>query len=271
MSPAQPQTWHYGLMARWWAEFNVAEPEELAYYRAAIERFGQPALDLGCGAGRILVPLLAQGLAVDGVDLSADMLAQTARLAAAQGLSPTLTAQAMHEFDLPRHYRTIYICDSFGIGGSRANDRLTLRRVHDQLEPGGALVFSHYLPYEGHDAESWARWLPGNRGPLPQPWPTEWERRKATDGDELELQTRRADFDPLLQSMTLEMRIRLWRNGSVIDQDEHPLIENLYFLQELLLMLDDAGFRDVAVEGWYTGLPASTDDARVVMVGRRPA
>ena len=31
-------TWHHGLMARWWAEFVEPEPDELAYYRAAIER-----------------------------------------------------------------------------------------------------------------------------------------------------------------------------------------------------------------------------------------
>jgi SAM-dependent methyltransferase len=68
-------TWHYGLIARWWAEFNLAEPEELAYYAAAIRRFGEPALDPGCGNGRILLPLLEQGLDVDGVDVSADMLA----------------------------------------------------------------------------------------------------------------------------------------------------------------------------------------------------
>jgi hypothetical protein len=41
-----PQTWHYGLVARWWAEFNQANPDELAFYRAFVARDGQPALDL---------------------------------------------------------------------------------------------------------------------------------------------------------------------------------------------------------------------------------
>ena len=41
-------------MARWWAEFKEPEPAELAFYRDAIERFGEPALDLACGAGRLL-------------------------------------------------------------------------------------------------------------------------------------------------------------------------------------------------------------------------
>ena len=33
----QPQTWHYGLVARWWAEFNEAEDDELAFYAGMIE------------------------------------------------------------------------------------------------------------------------------------------------------------------------------------------------------------------------------------------
>jgi SAM-dependent methyltransferase len=130
---AQPQTWHYGLMAQWWAEFNVAAPE-LAFYQTCIARFGQPALDVACGTGRLLLPLLQAGLEVDGCDLSPDMLACCRAKAARVSLEPRLYAQAMHKLDLPRMYRTIYICDSFGIGGQRrpvsarrAKDRWTQR------------------------------------------------------------------------------------------------------------------------------------------------
>ena len=144
----RPQTWHYGLVARWWAEFNEADPDELAFYRGVVERDGQPALDLGCGTGRLLVPLLQAGLDVDGCDISPDMLAQCREQAARDGLSPALYQQAIHELDLPRRYRTIYICDSFGIGGQREQDLEALRRCHRHLAPGGTLVFSHELPYE---------------------------------------------------------------------------------------------------------------------------
>src|SRR5688572_27785426 len=144
----QPQTWHYGLLARWWAEFNVAGEEELGYLRGCFERFGQPALDLACGTGRLLLPLLREGHDVDGCDLSPDMLANCRQQAAAEGLAPQLFNQAMHALDLPRRYRTIYIWDSFAIGGRREQDLAALRRCYDHLEPGGALVFSHELPYE---------------------------------------------------------------------------------------------------------------------------
>ena len=263
-----PETWHHGLMARWWAEFKEPEPAELAYYRGAIERFGEPALDLACGAGRLLLPLLKAGLDVDGVDTSTDMLTQARRLAGGRGLSPSLTAQPMHELDVPRRYRTIFICDSFGIGGSRRNDLEGLRRVFAQLEPGGALVFSHELPYS-EEAADWLRWLPRRHGE-PEPWPEEGDRRRMPDGDELELLFRQRSFDPLSQSTTLEVRGRRWHDGEVAEQDEYTILLNSYFAQEILLMLDTVGFTDVEIQGRYTGEPATADDTTAVFLARPP-
>lgn len=256
-------------MARWWAEFKEAEPAELAYYRAAIERFGEPALDLACGAGRILLPLLDAGLDVDGADASADMLAQARRLADERGLHPALTVQPTWGLDLPRRYRTIFICDSFGIGGSRADDLEGLRRVFAHLEPGGALVFSHELPYGDEEGE-WLRWLPGRHGTQPQPWPENGDRRRAADGDEVELLFRERSWDPLLQRSIAEVRGRLWRDGVLAEQEDHTIVLAAYFAQEIVTMLDAAGFVDVKIEGRYTGDPATSDDVTVVFVARRP-
>ena len=108
-----PQTWHYGLIARWWAEFNT-EPalEELAFYRAVVERNGQPALDLGCGAGPPAAPLAAGRPGRGWLR----PLARHARPLPPIGrpgtglTAPRLYQQAMHELDLPRTYRTIFIC-----------------------------------------------------------------------------------------------------------------------------------------------------------------
>jgi SAM-dependent methyltransferase len=264
----QPQTWHHGLMARWWAEFNVAEPAELAFYRDCIARFGEPALDLACGAGRLLVPLLESGLDVDGVDMSTDMLAQARRLAEARGLHPTLIAQAMHELDVPRRYGTIFICDSFGIGGERRHAIAALRRVFEHLRPGGALVFSHDLPYAEEEAE-WIRWLPGRQGG-PQPWPESGDRRRMSDGDELELLVRERSWDSLSQRGILEVRARRWHDGERVQEEEHAILLPAFFAQEILLMLEMVGFADVATQGRYTGEPATGDDTTVVFIARRP-
>jgi SAM-dependent methyltransferase len=73
----QPQTWHYGIVAQHWAEFQnySVDGPEIAYYQKLLKRFGQPALDAGCGTGRMLLPYLRAGLDVDGCDISPDMLA----------------------------------------------------------------------------------------------------------------------------------------------------------------------------------------------------
>lgn len=70
-----PQIWHHGLVAREWAEFATDGGPEGAFFQRLIERSGEPALDLGCGTGRLLLPMRRAGLDVDGCDYSEDMLA----------------------------------------------------------------------------------------------------------------------------------------------------------------------------------------------------
>lgn len=262
----QPQTWHYGLVAQWWAEFNVAETDELAFYQAAVERHGQPALDLACGTGRLLLPLLRAGLDVDGCDLSPDMLAVCRERAEREGLSPRLFAQAMHALDPPRAYRTIYCCDSFGLGGERAQDEEALRRCRQHLAPGGAFIFNLYLPYDS--AEEWAYWLPEQRQTLPQPWPDSGDRREAASGDEYEMRVRLVDLDPVAQRVKRESRMTLHRAGEVVAEEEYGLWESLYFQHEVLVMLAAAGFSDVTVEGGYSGVAPTPDQTMLVFTAR---
>ena len=94
-------TWHYGVVAQWWYEFNREGPE-IAYLKQLIPSTGQPVLDVGCGAGRLLVPLAKAGFDVDGADVSSDMLERCTQHARSEGVSPRLYAQAMHELALPR-------------------------------------------------------------------------------------------------------------------------------------------------------------------------
>jgi hypothetical protein len=53
------------------------------------------------------------------------------------------------------------------------------------------------------------------------------------------------DFDPLEQRMTLEMQAFMWRDGDLVAEDEHLLTLTLYFKDEIVLMLERAGFVDV--------------------------
>lgn len=261
-----PQTWHYGLIAEWWSEFNDDfRPHELAYFQRFVEA-GQPALDAGCGTGRVLRPLLRAGLDVDGCDVSADMIAACRAKAEREGLSPSLYVQALHELDLPRRYRTIFVCGSFGLGSDRERDREALRRFREHLEPGGTLLIDAELPYA--DPEQWGYWLKEERSSLPELAERPARRRPAPNGAEYGLRSRILELDPLEQTVTLEMHAERWRDGELEAEETHRLDIGLYFRNELLLMLELAGFTDVVVHGEHTEREPTADDDFVVFVAR---
>ena len=264
-----PQTWHYGLVAKWWAEFNEDGPE-IEYFQRYVER-GQPALDVACGTGRLLIPYLRAGLDVDGCDVSADMIALCRQKAEREGLSPTLLVQQMHALDPPRTYRTIFVCGGFGLGSTREQDALALRRFHDFLEPGGVLVLDNENPYSG--SPPWRYWVKAEREAIPRPWePLESaERRRGSDGVEYALLSRVVDFDPLEQVAEYEMRAGMWQNGELVREEEHTLRINLYFRNELLLLLDRAGFGDIVVQGDHRDEPATKDSDFLVFIAKKPA
>jgi SAM-dependent methyltransferase len=262
------QTWHYGLIAKWWAEFNTTGPE-IAYFQRFIEENGGPALDAACGTGRLLVPFLQAGLEVDGADISPDMLEHARARAEREGFSPNLYAQPLHELDLPRLYRTIVLCGGFGLGGNRAQDVEALRRLHEHLEPGGLLVLDNEVPYA--DRRQWPYWTKEPPSKLPEPWTEPRSRKPGSDGAEYALRSRLVELDPLLQRITMEMRAWMWRDGELVAEEEHLLKLTLYFKEELLLLLQGAGFVEVDVRGQYNDASPTPEDDFLVFVARKSA
>lgn len=246
-------TWHHGLVARWWAEFNRDGPE-IAYYRPFVAA-GQPALDAGCGTGRLLLPWLRDGLDVDGCDVSADMLALCREAADREGLAPQLYAQPLHELELPRRYRTIVCCGTFGLGSTREQDERALVRFHDQLEPGGSIA----LDVESTDGFLAAEPEPARQGPPA-------ERLRGSDGAEYSLHTRVADVDPAARRVTRAIQAWQWRDGELVAEEEHLLTESSYEQDELVALLERAGFAEVEVR---SGASAWGHDM-LVFLARRP-
>lgn len=263
MTQDEPVVWHYGLMAERWAEF-ITEAHEVPFFLQQIERYGQPVLDVACGTGRVLLPLLRAGIDIDGCDTSADMLRYCRVKADREGYHPSLYNQPMHAFALPRHYRMIYICDSFGLAGSQERDLDALRRCYEHLESGGSLVVN--IEAEYNCVDSWNLWLPEGRQMLPQPWPEKGEGRIASDGSSHFAQFRVLALDPLDQTYTREVRLEKWSNGALKASEQYVLRGNMYFKNQLLLMLNIAGFRNISLHGGYTDQPASVDHRELVFI-----
>jgi SAM-dependent methyltransferase len=261
-----PQIWHYGLVTRDWAEFYTDGGKEAAYFKKIIQASGQPALDLGCGSGRLLVPFLRDGLDVDGCDYSGDMLAVCQERLEAQVLTAGLFNQPMHALDLPRRYRTIIACGVIGLGGSKQLTRLGMARCYEHLRPGGTFAFDYQAPW--NDPPYWKGWLRENRQSLPLDWFPP-ERKPLPNGDELETAVQIFSQDSLEQVSVHKFRARLWRDGEMIKEEIHTMKTECYSKDELLLMLACAGFDDVQVFGDYRAEPASMDHENIIFVARK--
>ncbi|HEY7561508.1 MAG TPA: class I SAM-dependent methyltransferase [Gaiellaceae bacterium] len=264
MTKRKAQTWHYGLIAQWWAEF-VTEGEEIEYFGRFVER-GQPALDAGCGTGRLLLPWLRDGLDVDGCDVSPDMISLCRERARQEGFDPTLLVQPLHELDPPRHYATVVACGVFGLGSSRPEDQEALCRFHRCLEPGGTLLLDNEVPYA--NARLWRQWTSEERKGLPGPWPRSGDRRRSGDGFDFELRSRTVEIDPLDQRAVLEIRAEKRRDGTLVAAEERAISMRMYFRDELLLMLDRAGFGQVDVRGGYADEEPTADHEFLVYIAR---
>ncbi len=263
---AEKDTWHHGLVADLWAKFILDTPE-LPYLQKQISRYGQPALDLACGTGRLLVPLLASGVDIDGNDISADMLARCRERAEREGLAVNLYQQAMEAFNLPRRYRLIYICGSYGIGSSHEGDLETLRRCYEHLEEGGVLILNIQADYTSPDA--FKNLLKEYRQSLPEPWPEEAKRRVDVDGSVYINRIRHLSIDPLHQVEEMEIQVEKWLDGELLAREERSLVTRFFFRNEMEWLLRLAGFQEITVHGDWQEQEATAEHSELVFVANR--
>jgi SAM-dependent methyltransferase len=138
-----PDFEYRGLMAEAWDVLrgDTSNWSDRSFYLEAIQRIGQPVLDVGCGTGRLLLDYLAHGIDIDGVDNSPDMLDLCRHKAGNLGLTPNLYGQYMESLELLRLYRTILVpSSSLQLIIKPDMAAQAAGRLHDHLLPGGAVV-----------------------------------------------------------------------------------------------------------------------------------
>jgi SAM-dependent methyltransferase len=129
-----------------WLPHDADDPD-VDTYRQFIDRNPGPALELGCGTGRLLVRYAVLGLDVEGVDASADMLAICARHARAAGVAPALHHADWLALDLEREYATLYNpAGSFALIADEDDVRAALAVWLRHLRPRGRLLISMGVP-----------------------------------------------------------------------------------------------------------------------------
>lgn len=130
-----------------WENARTLGRKDVAFWRQLALRAQGPVLELGCGTGRIALPLARAGVSIVGVDRSAPMLAHAARRA--RGLSRARAGRGRGHVGLVRSdIRALPFCSArfatvlapYGILQSLLRERdlsAALAAVARVLRPGG--------------------------------------------------------------------------------------------------------------------------------------
>jgi SAM-dependent methyltransferase len=249
-----------GLIAEAWDVLrgDTSNWEDRHFYLELIRRNDPPVLDVGCGTGRLLLDYLAQGIDIDGVDNSPDMLALCRGKAEARGLAPALYEQFIEALDLPRRYGAILVpSSSFQLIIDPAMAAEALRRIHHHLLPGGAAAASIMALRKSSD-------------PLEFEWETTAER--ARDGAVFR-RVLRSRFDPATQLEHTEDLYQLLRGGQVVAEEQHRRspATRAYTAAQARAAFEAAGFERVELLSEFTFEPLKPADNMFVVLGHKAA
>ena len=124
--------------------------EELEFYSRELASCTGPVLEVACGTGMILLPLLKQGLDMYGLDLSSQMLDQLFAKAKSENLPDVhrrVSQQDMTDIQINTEFEAIFIPARSFLHLSTQEDQLAcLRNVHRHLRDDGTFMLNFFTP-----------------------------------------------------------------------------------------------------------------------------
>jgi SAM-dependent methyltransferase len=244
----------YGL---WFPEDQ--EYEDAALYRQYIQNGGQPALEIGCGDGRLMVPYVCEGLDVEGVDLSPYMIENCHKKAKKKGVAVKLYEQAMQDLNIDKKYGTIYIpYGSFMLVSDLKESAQAIKRFYDHLLPGGHLMISLFILTD-HDIH------------VDAPKPDEWRLRREgnlPNGNQVRVWEKPV-FDMKEQTEDAEYRYEILSENVVISTEREQLKLRWYTQPQFTKLLKDTGFGTIQCLKGHSEIAASAEDSEFTFVAKK--
>lgn len=121
--------------------------DDVAYYAHQCARARGPALELGCGNGRILLPLAQGGIELVGLDASAPMLAELARKASQRRVPAHVVRGDARRLPFRAAFAAVlcpYSLVTYMVSDEDAQAMLS--QVHGALRPRGLVVVDAFVP-----------------------------------------------------------------------------------------------------------------------------
>jgi ubiquinone/menaquinone biosynthesis C-methylase UbiE len=227
---------------------------DVEWFCGLARRTGGPILELGCGTGRIAVPIAQDGHQIVGIDRSAAMLERAERRARRANVEARWVEGDMRAFSFDEAFALIFVAfNSFLM--LKPDDRFAcLARVREHLAPRGRFACDVFQP----DPEL----IVGMEGGVVD----EWERVDPETGKLVrKLSSSRANVDGVTQ--------RIWYEETGDDGAVHQIgaVGTLHYLyrREAELLLANTGFQVESLHGDYDGGVAVAGSRKLLIVAKR--
>ena len=256
------QEYEYGgMLAETWdlLRGDTSQWQDRFFYRKFINQQGGRVLDVGCGTGRLLLDYLEDGIDIEGVDNSPEMLDICREKANFIGLKPTLYQQTMVDLDLPLCYQIIIVpSSSFQLVTEVEDARKTMGNFFRHLDPGGILIMPFML-----------LWWEGT--PLDTGWVQDGEKEGPEEGV-VNRRWSRAWYELENQLEHTETRFERIEGGVITRTEYHSRspATRWYTQQQAGELYLAAGFADLQFFSEFSPEPARFDDQIFSVVGGKP-
>lgn len=220
---------------------------DVNWYVEHCEQAGGSVLELGCGTGRITLPLAQAGLSVTGVDSMRSMLdvaeERLVKLPRVARERVTLLQADLRALQLRKRFDTVIAPFNVLMHLYTVEElAATLRGVRQHLSPGGQFVFDVLLPDPSLMARDPGRVYKGRA--VRHPNGKRYAYRESFD------------YDAIRQVMAITIELHNLEDPR--DVRVQLLTHRQYFPMELEAVLAQAGFEAVARYGDFDGEPLNT-------------
>ncbi|MCW5932675.1 MAG: class I SAM-dependent methyltransferase [Fimbriimonadia bacterium] len=249
-------------MATTWDLFrgDTSHWEDRYFFLEAIKKFGEPVLDVGCGTGRLLLDYLKQGIDIEGMDNSPEMLAICIGKSQSMGLDAgalKLYEAEMETMTLPRLYQTILVpSGSFQLLTGLDSAMSALQNFHRHLLPEGTLVMRIVHV-----------WKTGE--PLETDWLLSGEK-SMDEGQTIVKRWSKAKFEPDKQWEHTWTRYEVEMEGRIVQKELHERspATRWYTQEQLQDIAHQAGFETQFLKhgGWE---PSKAQDTAWSLIGQK--
>ena len=233
--------------AAWYYDLNPNPPNDLPFY---IDRLPVPdarVLELGCGTGRVSIPLAQTCGFVHGLDLSKAMLdiCRAKISQAGLGRDRIVVEQAdITGFDLGTRFDLI-IAPYRVLQNLETDEQLAglFRCIQSHLAPEGRCILTAFLPNRPRD-ELLRSWMTNEENLA---WEVERGEERMTCHDVRP----RLTEDPLV--VYPELIHRRYRGDELVDEVVLPIAMRCFYPDEFLERIRSAGFTITDTWGGYAG------------------